>query len=441
LDPLDVNFVRSKDGGVTFSPAQRINSDESMAWQWFGAMSVAPNGRIDVIWNDTRNDDGSSNPVNDTSRLFYTYSYDAGMTFAKEQVVSPRFNHSLGYPQQSKMGDYIDMSSDNRGAHIVYTATFNGEQDVYYLFAKPSAIEENPDFPTILTSNAWAVAGSPSQGILSTTLINQGNPDNPLLAFEVIFTVKPDGIPVWLIATGDIPLALDSYTIPVFMPTGDLSDGGEPLLAIGIMTKHRLRDGNGELIDNKVNYHFDMRDLVKAQLAATLGTQYDEDFFNNNPFHNIEKNMDFDSLLPRAQLREDLCNIHGQVLVSAGEKNEGRVQYTYKRNGIVELFGADFTYQKSLNNEGMAVIDLDENGLATPTWEVFQASSVGVATDNSVFTPNGGLGFFEQGEEMGITDSGMEHVTVNGAQITTIKPDKIIEIMSVLANNAYCGSM
>ena len=26
------------------------------AWQWFGTMSVAPDGRIDAIWNDTRND-------------------------------------------------------------------------------------------------------------------------------------------------------------------------------------------------------------------------------------------------------------------------------------------------------------------------------------------------------------------------------------------------
>ena len=445
FDPLDINFARSTDGGVTFSLAKRINTDNTNDWQWFGTMSVAPNGRIDIIWNDTRNDDGSNNTTDITSRLFYTYSYDAGMTFAKEQAVTPRFNHTQGYPQQNKMGDYIDMVSDNRGAHIAYTATFNNEQDVYYLFAKPSAIEENPDFPTILTNNAWAVAGAPSQGILSTTLINNANPDSSLLAFEAIFTAKPDGTPIWLVATGKVPITGDSYTVPLFMPTGDLSDEGEPLLAIGTMTKSRLKDAEGELIDNKINYKFDMSDAVKEQLAATLETTYDETFFDNNPFNNIQKNLVFDSLLPRQQLREDLCNINGQVLTSTNEKNEGRVQYTYRRNGIIELFGADFTYKKTVNVEGVAAIDLDDNSRATPIWEVFQANSLGVLADNSVknivFTPNGGLGFFEQGENTGIKEIGTEQVTVNGEELTTNKPNKVVEIMSVLANNAYCGAL
>ena len=54
---LDVAFARSEDGGLTWSEKVRVNDDPegNGAWQWFGTMSVAPNGRIDVIWNDTRN--------------------------------------------------------------------------------------------------------------------------------------------------------------------------------------------------------------------------------------------------------------------------------------------------------------------------------------------------------------------------------------------------
>ena len=54
-DPLDVHFARSTDGGATWSDPVRINDDptDNGAWQWFGTMSVAPDGRIDVIWNDT----------------------------------------------------------------------------------------------------------------------------------------------------------------------------------------------------------------------------------------------------------------------------------------------------------------------------------------------------------------------------------------------------
>ena len=39
----------------------------------------------------------------------------------------------FGWPQQNKIGDYYDMVSDNLGADVAYSATFNGEEDVYYL--------------------------------------------------------------------------------------------------------------------------------------------------------------------------------------------------------------------------------------------------------------------------------------------------------------------
>jgi hypothetical protein len=49
-DPLDVNFIRSTNRGLSWSSPVRINDDPgTSAWQWFGTMSVAPNGRIDVI--------------------------------------------------------------------------------------------------------------------------------------------------------------------------------------------------------------------------------------------------------------------------------------------------------------------------------------------------------------------------------------------------------
>lgn len=441
--PANVMFARSTNGGLTFNRGSALGTDFDNSWQWFGTASIAPNGRLDVIWYDSRNDDGSYG-IGTTARLYYTYSYDAGLTFAKEQAISPRFNNFVGYPVQRKMGDYIDMESDNSGAHIAYSATFNNEQDVYYIHAKPSDIEENPDFPTLLTNNAWAVAGVPSQGVLSSTLINNGNPENPLLAFDAIFTAKPDGTPIWLVATGEIPKFGDYFSMPIFMPTGDLSDQGQPILAIGTLTKNRLRDDNGDLIDNKIEYVFDMSDAVKANLQATLGAQYDETFFTNNPFYNIQKSLIFDSLLPRDQHRKDLCNINGQVLTSQGEKSEGRLQYTYLRDGILNLFAADFTYKKTIEN-GVATLALDAQGLAIPTWEVLQSDESGIQTDNSVtnkvYTPIGGLGFFEQGAETGITEIGSEQVVNNGSQLTTTKPNTLIETMSVLANSAYCGNV
>jgi hypothetical protein len=128
-DPCDVMFARSTDGGQTFSAPIRVNDDTGTdAWQWFGTMSVAPNGRIDVIWLDTRADPGGYD-----SELYYSYSTDGGQTWSADVALSPPFDPHVGWPQQNKMGDYFDMVSDDLGADLAYAATFNGEQDVYYI--------------------------------------------------------------------------------------------------------------------------------------------------------------------------------------------------------------------------------------------------------------------------------------------------------------------
>jgi len=127
-DPLDVMFAKSTDGGLTWSSPIRVNDDPgNNAWQWFGTMSVAPDGRIDVVWLDTRDYPGTV-----LSSLYYAYSLDAGDTWSENIPLSDFFDPHLGWPQQDKMGDYFDMYSNETGAHLAWANTFNGEQDVYY---------------------------------------------------------------------------------------------------------------------------------------------------------------------------------------------------------------------------------------------------------------------------------------------------------------------
>jgi hypothetical protein len=131
----DVMFARSTNGGITFSAARRVNDDpvNHAKWHWFGTLSVAPNGRIDAVWFDTRN---AAN--NTDSQLFYSYSIDGGNTWSPNVAVSNLFNPFVGYPNQSKIGDYITVVSDNASANVAYAATFNGEEDVYYVRIPPT---------------------------------------------------------------------------------------------------------------------------------------------------------------------------------------------------------------------------------------------------------------------------------------------------------------
>ncbi|MCP3981182.1 MAG: exo-alpha-sialidase [bacterium] len=130
LDPLDVHISRSEDGGQTWSAPVRVNDDlpGQGVWHWFGALAVAPNGRIDAIWNDTRNTGSAT-----MSQLFYSSSLDGGDHWSANVAVSPVFDSTIGWPNQDKIGDYYTIVSDVAGADVAYSATFNGEQDVYYL--------------------------------------------------------------------------------------------------------------------------------------------------------------------------------------------------------------------------------------------------------------------------------------------------------------------
>ncbi len=144
----DVMFVRSTDDGATFSAPVKVNDDpvNPSKWHWFGTFSVAPNGRLDAVWYDTRN---AAN--NTDSQLFYSFSTDAGVTWSPNVSVSNAFNPFEGYPNQSKIGDYITMVSDETGGNVAYSATFNfnqnngqHEEDVYYVRVFPGGQGPTP---------------------------------------------------------------------------------------------------------------------------------------------------------------------------------------------------------------------------------------------------------------------------------------------------------
>src|SRR6266513_3362437 len=168
----DVMFVRSTDGGLTFSAPHKVNDDpvNPNKWHWFGTFSVAPNGRLDAVWYDTRN---AAN--NTDSQLFYSFSTDAGVTWSPNVAVSNPFNPFEGYPNQNKIGDYITVVSDNTGGNVAYAATFNfnpnrnqHEQDVYYVRVSPSGGGTPTPTPTASPTPTATATATPTATATAT---------------------------------------------------------------------------------------------------------------------------------------------------------------------------------------------------------------------------------------------------------------------------------
>jgi hypothetical protein len=171
----DVMFVRSTDGGLTFSAPHRINDDpvNPNKWHYFGTLAVAPNGRIDSVWLDTRN---AAN--NTDSQLFYSWSTDGGVTWAPNVAVSSSFTPLEGWPNQNKIGDYITIVSDNTGGDVAYAATFNfnpsrgqHEQDVYYVRVSPSGGATPTPTPTASPTATATATATPTATATATPIV------------------------------------------------------------------------------------------------------------------------------------------------------------------------------------------------------------------------------------------------------------------------------
>ena len=83
----EIYHQASTDGGRSWSDPKKITDDPDadLRGQYFPNVSVAPNGRVDAVWWDTRDDPGIR-----SNDLYYAYSDDNGRTWSKNQRITDR---------------------------------------------------------------------------------------------------------------------------------------------------------------------------------------------------------------------------------------------------------------------------------------------------------------------------------------------------------------
>jgi len=148
----EVMHRASYDGGQTWTEAKPIGDAKKdlYAGQYFPNLSVAPNGRIDVAWFDTRDTPGMR-----STDVYYAYSADDGRTWSKNhRMTDASIDRRLGvYGAGYDIAGQVGLASTNAYAVVGWDDTRNsdegskanivpggGLQDIYIAAAQFQAI-------------------------------------------------------------------------------------------------------------------------------------------------------------------------------------------------------------------------------------------------------------------------------------------------------------
>ena len=121
LDQSDIFFVRSADGGHSWSQPVRVNDDHSSNDQFMPAISTSANGSLSIIWYDRRGD-----PDNLKFNVYRAVSTDGGRSFRPNERVSsvpsavPPLDPNFDLGRPCYMGDYIGIAADADSFYLAW---------------------------------------------------------------------------------------------------------------------------------------------------------------------------------------------------------------------------------------------------------------------------------------------------------------------------------
>lgn len=166
----DIVMQRSTDRGVTWSDPVALNDDDpkDRFTSFYPQLDVAPNGRVDVVWQDNR--ERTDYRVN----VRYTYSTDGGLTWAPNVAVTDRpINFNLGISFNSDVRQPPGVASTDEYAAIAWAdPRFADEttqtQDNFGVIAQFDPL------PAQTTNRGWRVVAAVLGGLVLAGIILLG---------------------------------------------------------------------------------------------------------------------------------------------------------------------------------------------------------------------------------------------------------------------------
>lgn len=131
---FDIYFTKSENDGDSWTTPVVINGDETPHGdQWMPWIEADPNGRLHVMYFDTR--EGAQDDTADTAfiHVYYSFSDDDGDSWNEIRLTPTPFNSEMDGRNGANafIGDYQTLAANSRFAMPCYLSNQNGDSDIF----------------------------------------------------------------------------------------------------------------------------------------------------------------------------------------------------------------------------------------------------------------------------------------------------------------------
>src|SRR6516225_6528938 len=263
-DPADVYYIRSTDGGVTFSAPLKLNSDSGTRPNWQPNLSVSPAGTLFTVWYDARESTSCTegDPGVPCYRMWANKSPDNGVTWQGDDmfsdVVSPLPAEQDPNIFSCYAGDYDygfallqrHMSAWTDGRNVINAQS---QQDAFFdrELVGFSVTTTNPACNSLINTQP------------TDFTVNLSDAADPTTVQASDFTVN--GIPA-----NTANLSNGNHTIHFIFNSTPVTTPGPQTMHIPAGSIHRISDGMG-IFDFTCNFCYDTAQLQVTNTTPPVG--------------------------------------------------------------------------------------------------------------------------------------------------------------------------